>query len=112
MEKYVTYNLEFKLAICISCQAGLPDKGVLWHFMDRHKETWKVHRDTLKEHIKEMDLADMRDISYPEELREPVIGIIIIIIMIHIILACKHRLWRALSNVSDVSDHRLYYSNL
>jgi hypothetical protein len=37
MDKYLRFDKEFGVAICIACESGVEER----HFANRHKETWK-----------------------------------------------------------------------
>ena len=78
MEKYASFNEEFQVAVCHTCQSGVAG-NVLRHFSEKHKETWKLYRKELKAHISLMSLAKKEDVlgMYPEpfHVHKPVAGI-------------------------------------
>ena len=44
MKRYIQFDLEFSLGICMQCQSGVPKGYVMRHFCSHHKDTWKVHQ--------------------------------------------------------------------
>jgi hypothetical protein len=74
MDKYIQHDWEFKLAICVTCQVGLPTprEQVLRHFQAHHKETWKKHRDELKDHVWSMALVEKRELHSPTGIRSAI----------------------------------------
>jgi Orsellinic acid/F9775 biosynthesis cluster protein D len=75
MEAYVQYNAEFKLAICTSCEQGLSAQYILRHFQDQHGSTFRIHRKALIAHISSWELTPVKELHYPDSIREPVEGI-------------------------------------
>jgi Orsellinic acid/F9775 biosynthesis cluster protein D len=75
MEAYVRHNPEFNLAICVTCQSGLPPNGVLRHVRKHHNATWVGNKKSLEEHVERMVLAARANLEYPEGAREAIEGI-------------------------------------
>jgi len=75
MQRYIKYDIEFGLAICVACQSGIPADHVLRHFRMYHKPTWKEHRKALTEYVATLRLTATKDLYYPEEIREAVDGL-------------------------------------
>jgi Orsellinic acid/F9775 biosynthesis cluster protein D len=75
MERYIKYDVEFAMAICVACESGLPREYVLRHFRTHHKSTWKEHKKSLMEYIAGMRLTVTQDLHYPEQIREAVNGL-------------------------------------
>jgi hypothetical protein len=75
MERYIRYDWEYQLAICVSCETGLPGGWVLRHIRKDHKETWKAHRKDLEEFVEGLTLLPPQELEHPTMLREKVDGI-------------------------------------
>jgi Orsellinic acid/F9775 biosynthesis cluster protein D len=75
MERYIKYDMEFGLAICVTCKKGIPADHVLRHFRMHHNPTWKEHKKGLTEYVSTLRLTPTDELHYPEEIREPVYGI-------------------------------------
>jgi hypothetical protein len=77
MDQYITYNVEFQLAICVTCQTGLPSQYVLRHMRTKHKDSWKAHGREMKDYVGGLTLVPIQDLEHPTEEREPVDGLMI-----------------------------------
>ena len=75
MDSYLKYNSEFQLAICISCQCGIPSKRLMRHFSERHKATWKSHRAEPKKDIASLTLVPPDSLQHPESIHKPIDGL-------------------------------------
>jgi hypothetical protein len=75
MDKYIRYDWEYQLAICISCEIGLPSDWVLRHIRKEHKEMWKVHRKELEEYVEGLILLPLKELEHPTTLRDKIEGI-------------------------------------
>jgi Orsellinic acid/F9775 biosynthesis cluster protein D len=65
MERYIQYNDEYELAICVACQTGLPNGYVLRHMSEQHKETWKAFQKELREYVGGLSLLPPKELKYP-----------------------------------------------
>jgi hypothetical protein len=72
MDQYVKINFEFQLAICVCCGLGVPKDYLLRHFRDKHKDTWKSHRQELIKFAEGSRSILTDDLEHPTEKREPV----------------------------------------
>jgi hypothetical protein len=77
MDRYIRYDWEYQLAICVSCGTGLPGGHVLRHIGKEHKETWKAHRKELEKYIKSLTLMPPKELGHPTTVCEKVEGIIV-----------------------------------
>lgn len=75
MNMYIKYNSEFRMAVCCTCQVGLPPAYVLRHLKLYHGATWKAHKDELKRHIEGWDLVSVEGLAHPNGTRQPVSGL-------------------------------------
>jgi hypothetical protein len=75
MEKYIGYNTEFKLAICVACRSGIPAGYVLRHFRTYHSDTWNEHKKALQQYIAGMALVATSNLATPEGIHEVVQGV-------------------------------------
>jgi hypothetical protein len=75
MERYLRYNAEYELAICVACESGLPSTGVLRHMSEEHKETWRAHRKELKTYVDGLTLVPPHELEFPTGVCEVVEGI-------------------------------------
>jgi hypothetical protein len=66
MDRYIQYNWEYQLAICVSCETGLPGGHVLRHIGKEHKETWKAHGKELEKYIKSLTLTPPKELGHPD----------------------------------------------
>jgi len=75
MDSYLKYNPDFQLAICTSCQHGIPSNYVLRHFKKHHKATWKTHRVALKKYVEGLVLSAVDMLQWPNSVRVPIDGL-------------------------------------
>ena len=75
MARYIRYDFEHHLAICISCESGLPSGWVLRHFRKEHKETWKEHRPEVEKYVEGLTLLPPKELKHPTTIRAKVDGI-------------------------------------
>ena len=75
MHRYIKYEEEFRVAICVSCRIAVPSTFILRHFSEKHKDVWKLHRAELKKHIGGMKLSTMEQVKSVEGSREPIPGL-------------------------------------
>jgi hypothetical protein len=75
MDLYIRYDWEYQLAICVSCETGVPGGYVLRHIRTQHKETWKAHCKELKEYVEGLTLLPPKELGHPTTLCEKVVGI-------------------------------------
>jgi hypothetical protein len=76
MEKYISINEEFELAVCGECESGIRG-DIVRHFTRNHQATWKAHGKQLKSYIKDLRLNIPTLYPHPSTVREPVPGIAI-----------------------------------
>jgi Orsellinic acid/F9775 biosynthesis cluster protein D len=75
MERYLRYDLEYQIVICVACESGLPSKWVLRHMREDHKETWMAHRKELKIFVEGLTLIPPDQLESPIGVCEAVEGI-------------------------------------
>jgi len=72
MQRYIQFNSEFGLAICVQCRTGIPKGYLMHHFHSHHKPTRKEHQKVLTEFLVLLSpCEETTDLKYPEEVREP-----------------------------------------
>jgi Orsellinic acid/F9775 biosynthesis cluster protein D len=77
MNQYVKQDYEFQLAICVSCETGIPKDYLLRHFRRNHKDMWKTHRKALTAYMEGLRLVSTDDLDHPTEKRKPIEGLAI-----------------------------------
>jgi hypothetical protein len=75
MERYLRYDAQYELAVCVACESGLPSTRVLRHMREDHNETWKAHREELKIYVGGMTLVPTNALQSPVGVCEAVEGI-------------------------------------
>ena len=65
MERYILYNREYRLAICVACATGLPSGYVLKHMKEEHSDTWKTHRKELQALVGSLSLCTVGELDNP-----------------------------------------------
>src|SRR5580698_5725241 len=75
MERYIRYDAEYELSICVTCESGLPSTRVLRHMSEDHKETWRAHRKELKTYVDGLTLVPPHELEFPTGVGEVVEGI-------------------------------------
>ena len=75
MDRYIRYNEEFQLAICIACRVGIPSSYVLRHYREKHNAVWSENRSSLKKHLENLDLRTVTELNEPLCDREPIRGL-------------------------------------
>jgi Orsellinic acid/F9775 biosynthesis cluster protein D len=75
MDRYLKYNSEFGLAICVTCQCGIPSTYIAKHFRLYHKSIWKKNKKKIEQRITEMELVATDDLEYPDMIREAIDGL-------------------------------------
>src|ERR1700739_661576 len=75
MERYLKYNSEFGLAICITCQCGIPANYIPKHFRLYHRATWNENKKEIEKWIMRKELISTNDLDYPDGIREEVEGL-------------------------------------
>jgi hypothetical protein len=75
MSRYLRWDAEYQLAICVACESGLPSTGILRHMSEDHKETWSAHRKELKIYVDSLTLLPPNELALPIGICEAVEGI-------------------------------------
>ena len=75
MERYISYNEEFKLMICRTCRYGLSTNYIGDHFRIHHNASWREHRVHLIEYVQKFSLLAVDALERPDAMREPVDGL-------------------------------------
>ena len=75
MERYLQYNREFRLGICITCKVSIPLNCLQKYFRIHHKSTWFENRDKLRKYSNDLDLCEKDELQHPSVKRDAIQGL-------------------------------------